>query len=72
MVNTVWVVYKIIPNEGSSFYAICRNEKVAEKARTKLAATLGEVEKHFEIAEIAKDAVHPYGILCQDDSVDVK
>jgi hypothetical protein len=68
--KTVWVVFKR-STEGDSFYAICRNEKIAEKARTKLAAVLGEVETHFEIQEIARDAVHPFGILCMDSSVDV-
>jgi hypothetical protein len=72
MTGTIWVVFKRIENEGENFYAICRNEKIAEKARTKLAATLGEVETHFEIQEIARDAVHPYGILCMDNSVDIK
>lgn len=70
--KTVWIVFKTIPMEGSDFYAICRNEKIAEKARTKLAAILGEVETHFEIREIARDAVHPWGILCMDDSVDIR
>lgn len=68
--KTVWVVFKR-GAEDVSFYAICRNEKIAEKARTKLAAVLGEVETHFEIREIARDAVHPFGILCMDSSVDV-
>lgn len=65
--ETIWVVFK-----DSSFYAICRNETIAQKARTKLAAILGEVETHFEIKEIARDAVHPWGILCMDNSVDIK
>ena len=72
MSGTVWVVFKTIPNEGACFYAICRNEKIAEKARTKLAAILGEIETHFEITEVARDAVHPFGILCIDKSVDIK
>ena len=70
--KTVWVVFKTTENEGSNFYAVCRNEKIAEKARTKLAAILGRCENDFEIAEIARDAVHPYGILCMDGSVDIK
>lgn len=72
MTKTVWVVYKTIENEGASFYAVCRNQQIAEKARTKLAAILGEVETHFEISEIARDAVHPFGILCMDRSFDIK
>jgi hypothetical protein len=70
--GTIWVVFKRgAEGEGASFYAICQSEKIAEEARTKLAAILGEVETHFEIQEIARDAVHPYGILCMDHSVDV-
>jgi acetone carboxylase gamma subunit len=70
LTKTVWIVFKH-GEEGESIYAICHNEKIAEKARTKLAAVLGEVETHFEIQEIARDAVHPFGILCMDGSVDV-
>jgi len=70
--KTVWVVYQRIENEGDNFYAVCRSEKIAGQARTMLAAKLGEVEKHFEISEIARDAIHPFGLLCQDGSKDVE
>jgi len=68
--KTVWVVFKR-GVEGASFYAICQSAKIAEKARTKLAAVLGETETHFEIQEVAANAVHPFGMLCQDGSVDI-
>jgi len=71
--ETVWVVYKSHGEwEGTTVYAICYSAELAEKARIRLAAGLQNPLKDFEVAEVATDAVHLYGILVQERSFDLK
>lgn len=71
--KTVWVVYqKHADWEGATIYAICSTYKKAQKAQTELAARLTIPLNKFDISEIAFNAGHPYGILVQDGSFDLK
>ena len=71
--ETVWVVYKAHGEwEGVTVHAICGSEKLAEKAKVRLAAELQNPLREYEVAEVATDAVHLYGILVQDGSMDLK
>lgn len=68
--KTVWIVYKGHGEwEGATVHAICYSEKMAEKARIRLAAELQHPIKDFEVREVATDAVHLYGILTQEGSM---
>lgn len=70
--ETVWVVYKSHGDyEGHTIYAICENWELAEKAIIRLAAELQDPIRSFEVAEVATNAVHLYGILVQDGSFDI-
>jgi hypothetical protein len=69
----VWIVYKSHGEwEGTTIYAICYSSELAEKACIRLAAELQNPIKDFEIAEVATNAVHLYGILVQEKSIDLK
>lgn len=71
--ETVWVVYKSHGEwEGVTIHAICYSSELAEKARIRLAAELQHPIKSFEIAEVATNAVHLYGILEQKGSFDIE
>lgn len=71
--ETVWVVYKSHGEwEGTTIHAICETEELAEKAKLRLAAELQNPLKSYEIAEVATNAVHLYGILTQDGSLNLK
>ena len=71
--DTVWVVYRNDgPMEGETVMAICSTEKKAIRAKTELAARLTTPLDQFEISEIAFNAGHPYGILDQTGSFDLK
>jgi len=71
--ETIWVVFKSHgPGEGATIHAICGSEKLTEKARLRLAAELQIPLKDFEIAEVATNTVHLYGILVQDGSFGLK
>jgi hypothetical protein len=71
--ETVWVVYKSHGEwEGATIHAICYSYQTAEKARIRLAAELQNPVKDFEIKEVATNAVHLYGILVQEGSIDLE
>jgi len=71
--ETVWVVYKEHgPNEGVTVHAICYSSEIAEKARIRLAAELQHPIKDFGVSEVAMNAVHLWGILVQDGSIDIE
>ena len=71
--ETVWVVFKSHGEwEGATIHAICESEKLAEKARVRLAVELQNPLKSFEVAEVATNAVHLYGILVMDGSFELK
>jgi hypothetical protein len=71
--ETVWVVFKTHGEwEGATIYAICGSDELAEKAKIRLAAELQNPIRSFEVAEVATNAVHLYGVLVQDGSFDIE
>jgi hypothetical protein len=72
-IETVWIVYQLHEEwESETIYAVCSTIKKAEKAKTELAARLTVPLSKFEISEIAFNAGHPYGLLVQTESFDLK